>query len=128
MAHGTEPTPSPVPQPSGAPASDLVVFAGDNGWRVAVPLNRVVDGVDVIAVGTVDNISEHGSIDAPTATFHLVSGDGPAAYAYVSAETLTAFSLYLLNGLDVSVHGIAMRACDGAAAYIHVTRVEFLHR
>ncbi|MER7309952.1 hypothetical protein [Streptomyces griseoluteus] len=120
MAHGTEPSSPNVPQPDG----DLVVFAGGYSHRTPAPLSRVPDGTDIIAAGMVMEIREHGTADTPSATFHLQNDFGQATYAYTSAEVLATFGFYLVNGMELSLHGIARRPYPGAMPYIHVLQVE----
>lgn len=123
MTHGTEPSPSSIPQPFSKLPGGLVVFAGDYSHRVPTPIDSVPDGVGVIAAGMVEEISDHGANNT-SATFRLVNDFGQAVYAYVSPETLATFSLYLVDGMELSLHGIAIRPYPGAAPYIHVLTVE----
>ena len=127
MAHGIEPSSTNVPQPYGTPEADLVVFAGtrETGRRAA-RLNTLTNGTTVIGAGTVHDVREHGSIDAPRATFQLINDFGQATYAAADTEVLTEYSMCLMDGVEVSVHGIARQpfAEDPRTTYIQVTRVE----
>lgn len=123
MQNGTGPEQPNAPRPFGTPEGDLVVFAGDYSHRVPKPLHTVDDGVSVIAAGVVMDIDEHGSTYT-SATFHLVNDFGQAIYAYVSPTVLATFSLYLVNGMEVSLHGIARRPYPGMPPHIHVLQVE----
>lgn len=123
MAHGTEPSRPNVPQSYGTPESDLVVFAGDYSHRKPAALNTLTDGVSIIAAGMVDEMIEHGDKD-PSATFHLINEFGQATYAYVSSDVLATFSLYLVDGMEVSLHGIARRPYPDLPPHIHVVQVE----
>lgn len=120
-----------VTQPYGTPSADLVVFAGDRAGRRAARLNTLTDGTPVIAAGTVHDIREHGSIDAPRATFQLINDLGQATYAAADTDVLTDYNLWLMDGTPVSVHGIVRRPFQGdadlddpRANYVQVLRVE----
>ncbi|WP_086560114.1 hypothetical protein [Streptomyces africanus] len=127
MQNGTGPEPQNDPQSPattyGTPSSDLVVFAGDFSHRVPKPFSTVDDGISVIAAGMVDDITEHGTTD-PSATFHLVNEFGQATYAYASPQVLAEFGLYLVNGMEVSLHGISRRPYPGTPPYVHILQVE----
>lgn len=126
MTHGTEPFPAPVPQPYVTPEADLVVFAGPRGNRHAAVLNTLPDGTQVVAAGMVDEVREHGTLDAPLATLVLVNDFGQAAYAAADSDTLAQYSLFLMDGVEVSLHGVARVAFAEApkATYIQIVRVE----
>jgi hypothetical protein len=120
-------TPKPnVPQPYGTPDAGLVVFAGDQAGRRAAALNTLTEGTPVIAAGMVQEIREHGDVDSPRATFQLVNEFGQAAYAAASTDVLTEYSMCLMGGLEVTVHGVARQpfAEDPRTTYISVTSVE----
>ncbi|MFJ9662846.1 hypothetical protein ACIRPR_33465 [Streptomyces griseoflavus] len=125
-------TPKPnLPQPYGTPDASLVVFAGDPSGRHAAPLNTLTDGTPVVAAGMVLNIREHGTIDAPRATLQLVNDFGQATYAAADTDVLTEYSMCLLDGVEVSLHGIARRPFEGDAElddprtnYVQIVRVE----
>lgn len=123
MSNATGPENPGVTQPFGTPESDLVVFAGDFSHRKPAALSTLADGISVIAAGMVMDIDEHGTTYT-SATFHLVNDFGQATYAYVSPEVLATFSLYLVDGMEVSLHGVARRPYPGTPPYIHVIQVE----
>nr|WP_173295556.1 hypothetical protein [Streptomyces sp. F2] len=130
MQNGTGPEPQNGPQPTstayGTPEADLLVFAGGYGKNVAAVLSTVADGTRVIAAGTVHDAREHGSIDAPRATLQLINDFGQAAYAAADSDVLAEYSMFLMDGVPVSVHGIARQpfAEDPRTTYIHIVRVE----
>nr|WP_173294477.1 hypothetical protein [Streptomyces sp. FR1] len=131
--NGNEPHNSPRPTSTayGTPEADLLVFAGGYGKNVAAVLNTLTDGTHVIAAGTVHEIREHGSIDAPRATLQLINDFGQAAYAAADGDVLAENSLFLMDGVPVTIHGIARRPFEGDAElddpranYIQIVRVE----
>ncbi|WP_461712361.1 hypothetical protein [Streptomyces sp. DSM 41013] len=132
MAHGTEPSSTNVPQPFRGPKADIVVFAGTKGTgRYATPLNKLADGTPIVAAGMVTEIREHGTIDAPRATLILTNDFGQSAYAGADTATLTEYNLCLVDGLEVSLHGIARRPFEGDEeldgpydTHIQIVRVE----
>jgi hypothetical protein len=113
--------------PYSTPEADLVVFAGtkDTG-RKAAPLNTLTDGTPVVGFGMVDEAREHGSVDAPRATFQLINEFGQSAYAAADSDTLALYSLFLMDGCEVSLHGIARQPFpeDPRTTYIQITSVE----
>jgi len=115
-----------LPQPYGTPDASLLVFAGDRSNRVAAPLHRVVNGTPVIAAGMVHEAREHGTIDAPRATLQLINEFGQSAYAAADSDTLALYSLFLMDGCEVSLHGIARQPFpeDPRTTYIQITSVE----
>jgi hypothetical protein len=115
-----------VTQPYGTPSADLVVFAGDRAGRRAARLNTLTNGTRVIAAGTVHDIREHGTIDAPRATFQLINEFGQATYAAADTDVLTEFSMCLMDGTEITVHGVARQpfAEDPRTTYISVTSVD----
>lgn len=126
MAHGTEPSRPNLPQPYGTPDASLVVFAGDRAARRAAALNTLTDGTPVIAAGMVHDIREHGDIDTPRATFQLLNEFGQSTYATASTDVLVEYSSALMDGTEISVHGVARVVFpeDPRTAYISVTSVE----
>lgn len=126
--NGPEPQNGPHPTSTdyGTPEADLLVFAGGHGKNVAAVLNTLTDGTHVIAAGTVHEIREHGSIDAPRATLQLINDFGQSAYAAADADVLAEYSLFLMDGVPVSVHGVARQpfAEDPRTTYIQIVRVE----
>lgn len=127
MQNGSELSSQSSTHPYGTPEADLVVFAGtrETGRRAA-RLNTLTNGTPVIGAGTVTDIREHGSIDAPRATFQLINDFGQATYAAADADVLAEYSMCLMDGVEVSVHGYARQpfAEDPRTTYIQVTRVE----
>lgn len=123
---GNDPQNSPAPTMYGTPEGDLLVFAGGYGKNVAAVLNTLNDGTHVIAAGTVHEIREHGSIDAPRATLQLINDFGQAAYAAADTDVLAEYSLFLMDGVEVSLHGVARVVFpeDPRTAYIQIVRVE----
>jgi hypothetical protein len=130
MNNGIGPEPQNSPQPTSTvfvtPEADIVVFAGDASNRVTVPLNRLRDGVSVIAAGTVTDIREHGSVDAPRATLQLINDFGQATYAAADTDVLAEYGLFLMDGVPVSLHGVARQpfAEDPRTTYVQIVRVE----
>lgn len=127
MSNATGPDPQNGTTPYSTPEADLVVFAG----RRPAPLNSLTDGTPVVGFGMVDEIREHGSVDAPRATFQLVNEFGQATYAAVDSDVLAEYSMCLLDGSAISVHGIVRRPFQGdpdlddpRANYVQVLRVE----
>ena len=114
----------PHPQSYGTPDGDYTVIAGARGHRLVRQLTRLTDGTTVIAAGIVTETREHGPIDAPRATLILANELGQAVYAVACPETLADFSLFLMDGVEVSLHGIIRRPFEGAPPYIHITEVE----
>lgn len=114
----------PHPQSYGTPDGDYTVIAGARGHRLVRQLTHLTDGTAVIAAGIVTEIREHGPIDAPRATFILANELGQATYAAAGPETLADFSLFLMDGTEVSLHGIARRPFADGPPYVHVTEVE----
>ncbi|MDX2948868.1 hypothetical protein PV383_43995 [Streptomyces caniscabiei] len=123
---GNTPNRSTHPTAYGTPEADLLVFAGGYGKSVAAILNTLSDGAHVIAAGTVHEIREHGSIDSPRATLQLINDFGQAAYAAADTDVLAEYSLFLMDGVEVSLHGIARQpfAEDPKTTYIQIVRVE----
>lgn len=122
---GNQKPQSPTPAYS-APQADLVVFAEDNGWRRPAVLNTLADGTHVIAAGMVMDIREHGTVDAPRATFQLVNDFGQATYAAADTDVLALYSMCLMDGVEISVRGHVRKpfAEDPRTAYISVLSVE----
>lgn len=121
---GNQPDRSTQPAPYGTPEGDLVVYAGTHQHRYASPLNQLPDGTHVIAAGMVQETREHGSMDAPRATFHLITELGTGAYAAVSTDVLIAYSLYLLDGIEICAEGVCRRPFADGPPYIQVIKVE----
>lgn len=124
---GNDPNRSTHPAPYGTPSADLMVFAGDhNTGRHAAKLSTLTDGIRVIAAGTVQDIREHGTVDAPRATLQLVNDFGQATYAAADTDTLTEYSLFLMDDVEVSLHGIVRQPFPEApeTSYIQIVRVE----
>lgn len=128
MQNGTGNTPDRSTQPYVTPEADLVVFAGTHGNRRAAALNTLTDGTPVIAAGMVDEAREHGDIDNPRVTLILVNDLGQATYAAADADVLDVYSMYLVDGVEVSLHGIARQpfAEDPKTTYIQIVKVERL--
>jgi hypothetical protein len=129
MSNATGPQDRNTPGPTayGTPDASLVVFAGDkDSGRYAAPLNTLTDGTRVIAAGIVTEAREHGSIESPRATLQLVNDFGQATYAAADTDTLTEYSLWLMDGVEVSLHGIARQPFpeDKRSTYIQIVRVE----
>lgn len=121
---GDHPAGSTHPIPYGTPDGDYSVISGDRGHRSIARLDRLANGTRVIAAGMVSEIREHGPIDTPRATFVLTNDIGQATYAAADTDTLTAYSLFLMDGVEVSLHGIARRPFEDGPPYIQVTEVE----
>lgn len=121
---GSQPDRSTHPAPYGTPDGDYSVIAGPRGDRRAAQLNRLADGVLVIAAGTVTEAREHGPIDAPRATLVLMNDIGQATYAAADTSTLADYSLFLMDDVDVSLHGICRRPFDDGPPYIQIVTVE----
>jgi hypothetical protein len=111
-------------RPFGTPEGDIVVYAGNRNHRYASRLDKLADGVSVIGAGLVDALRVHGTPDAPRATFVLIARDGAATYAALSTETYEEFFGYLVDGGQVSLHGINRRPFEDGPPYIQVTDVE----
>lgn len=124
MQNGTGNDPNRSTAPYGTPEGDLVVFAGSHPDRYASRLDRLTDGTPVIAAGMVDGTREHGPIDAPRATLILLADDGAATYAAASSEVLAEYSLCLMDGIEITIHGIARRPFEDGPPYIQVIEVE----
>lgn len=126
MSNATGPENPGVTQPYGTPDASLVVFAGDVNDRRPAPLNTLTDGTRVIAAGMVQEIREHGSVDDPRATLQLVNEFGQATYAAADTHALAEFSMCLMEGVEVSLHGIARQpfAEDPRTTYIQIVSVE----
>jgi hypothetical protein len=128
MQNGNEPQPSSSTHPAayGTPTADIVVFAGAEKPYHPAPLNTLPNGTHVIAAGTVTDIREHGTIDAPRATLQLVNDFGQATYAAADTDVLGTYSMCLMDGLEVSLHGIARQPFreDPKTTYIQIVRVE----
>lgn len=130
MQNGTGPEPQNGPHPTstayGTPEADLLVFAGGYGKSVAAVLNTLTDGTRVIAAGTVHDAREHGSIDAPRVTLQLINDFGQAAYAAADGDVLADYSLFLMDGVEVSLHGLVRMPLleEPRSAYIQIVRVE----
>ena len=131
MQNGTGNQPEQSPRPTstayGTPSADLVVFAGDHGTgRHAARLSTLVDGTRVIAAGMVQDIREHGTVDEPRATLQLVNDFGQATYAAADSDTLAEYSMCLMDGAEVSLHGIVRQPFPEApeTSYIQIVRVE----
>jgi hypothetical protein len=122
--NGNHPERSTQPLPYGTPEGDLVVFAGERAHRYASPLNRLKDGTPVIAAGVVNEVREHGSLDAPRATLVLINDFGQATYAAADTSTLTEYGLFLMDGVEVSLHGVCRRPFVDGPPYIQIVRVE----
>jgi len=122
---GNEPQNGPQsPTSYGTPDGDISVFAGDRNHRRAARLNKLSDGTPVIAAGMVDEVREHGDIHTPRATFVLTNEFGQSTYAAADTDTLTEYSLFLMDGVEVTLHGHCRRPFDDAPPYISVYRVE----
>lgn len=121
---GNDPHRSTPPAPYGTPDGDYSVISGDRGNRRIAQLNRLADGTRVIAAGMVDEVREHGPIDSPRATLILANDTGQATYAAADTDTLTEYSLFLMDGVEVSLHGIARRPFEDGPPYIQIVRVE----
>lgn len=128
---GNNPQSSAHPTTYGTPSADLVVFAGDRSNRHAARLNTLADGTHVIAAGMVQDVREHGTVDASRATLQLVNDFGQAAYVAADTDTLAEYSLFLMDGVEVSLHGIVRRPFQGdpelddpRANYVQIVRVE----
>ncbi|MGW8703178.1 hypothetical protein ACWGOK_40795 [Streptomyces eurythermus] len=128
---GNQPSENPHPTTYTTPDASLVVFAGDKGGRHAAPLHTLTDGTRVIAAGMVEKIREHGSLDTPRATLILINDFGQSTYAAADTDVLTEYSLYLMDGLEISLHGLARRPFEGdaelddpRATYIQIVKVE----
>lgn len=129
---GNDPQSSTHPIAYGTPDASIVAFAGNKGrGRYATPLNKLTDGTPVIIAGMVDQVREHGTVDSPRATLVLVNDFGQAAYAAADSETLTEYSLCLVDGLEVTLHGVVRRPFQGDAElddpranYVQIVRVE----
>lgn len=131
MQNGNEQNSQSSTHPYGTPSADLLVFAGGYGKNVAAKLSTLTDGTHVIAAGMVTEVREHGSIDSPRATLQLVNDFGQATYAAADADTLAEYSMCLMDGVEVSLHGIARRPFQGdaelddpRATYIQIVKVE----
>lgn len=124
MQNGTGDNPAGVTQPYGTPEGDIVVFAGSRAPYRPAPLNTLPNGTHVIAAGMVDETREHGSIDAPRATLILMNAAGQATYASADGDTLALYSLFLMDGVEVSVRGICRRPFVDGPPYIQVVDVE----
>lgn len=134
MSNGTgnDPNRSTHPTAYGTPDASIVAFAGDKGaGRYAAPLNKLTDGTPVIVAGMLDQVREHGTVDSPRATLVLVNDFGQATYAAANTETLTEYSMCLVDGLEVTLHGIVRRLFqddaeldDPRANYVQISRVE----
>ncbi|WP_411132727.1 hypothetical protein [Streptomyces sp. 030-HV] len=130
--NGNQPQQYPHPTAYGTPDASIVVFAGDkDSGRFATPLNKLTDGTPVIIAGMLTEVREHGTIDAPRATLVLTNDFGQAAYAAADTDTLAEYSMCLVDGLEVSLFGIARRPFQGDAElddprtnYVQITRVE----
>jgi len=130
-SHNPEPS-STHPIAYGTPDASIVAFAGDKGaGRYATPLNKLTDGTPVIVAGVLDQIREHGTVDSPRATLVVVNEFGQSAYAAADTETLTEYSMCLVDGLEVTLHGIVRRPFQGDAElddpranYVQISRVE----
>jgi hypothetical protein len=127
MGQRNEKQPQNGTTPYSTPEADLVVFAGAK----PAPLNTLTDGTPVVAYGMVDEIREHGSVDAPRATFQLVNEFGQATYAAADSDVLADYNMWLMDGTGISVHGIVRRPFQGDADlddprtnYVQVLRVE----
>ncbi|MFG2276987.1 hypothetical protein ACGFNY_45430 [Streptomyces chartreusis] len=127
MQNRNEPNSPSNTQPYGTPEADIVVFAGDHrSGRRAARLNTLTDGVNVIVAGTIQDVREHGSMDSPRATLQLVNDFGQATYAAADVDTLATYSMCLMDGLEVSLHGIVRQPFpeDPRTSYIQIVRVE----
>ncbi|MBJ6623674.1 hypothetical protein [Streptomyces sp. DHE17-7] len=81
----------------------------------ATPLNKLTDGTPVIVAGMLNEVREHGTIDAPRATLVITNDFGQAAYAVVDTDTLAEYSMCLVDGLEVTLHGFVRRPFQGDA-------------
>lgn len=127
MQNGNEPTSPRSTHPYGTPEADIVVYAGDrHTGRRAARLNTLTDGEHVIVAGTVYEVREHGSMDSPRATLQLINDFGQATYAAADTDTLALYSMCLMDGLEVSLHGIVRQPFpeDPRTSYIQIVRVE----
>ena len=130
MQNGIGPDPQNGPRPTptayGTPEADLLVFAGGYGKNVAAVLNTLPAGTHVIAAGTVHEIREHGSIDTPRAILQLINDFGQATYAVADADVLAEYSLFLMDGVPVSVRGIVRQPFgeDARTTYVQIVTVE----
>jgi hypothetical protein len=134
MEHGNGSQQPNAPRPTtyGTPDASIVAFAGDKGaGRYATPINKLTDGTHVVVAGMVDQVREHGTVDSPRATLVLVNDFGQAVYAAADSETLTEYSMCLVDGLEVTLHGTVRRLFqddaeldDPRANYVQISRVE----
>lgn len=127
MSNATGPENPGVTQPYGTPDASLVVFAGTKeSGRRAAKLSTLTDGTHVVAAGMVIEVREHGTVDAPRATLILTNDFGQATYAAADTDTLTEYSLFLMDGVEVSLHGVARQPFPEApeTSYIQIVRVE----
>jgi hypothetical protein len=124
---GDEPQSSTHPiRAYGTPNADYSVISGDRGSRRVSQLNTLPNGTRVIAAGMVTEIREHGPIDEPRATLILMNDLGQATYAAADAIVLAEYSMCLMDGAEVSLHGVARMPFreDPKTAYIQIVSVE----
>lgn len=115
---------SPRPVFLGTPDDAIVVYASGPDGRYAAPLNTLANGTTVIAAGMVTEIREHGTVDAPRATFVLSNDLGHGAYAAVDADTLATYSMCLMDGVELSVQGHVQKPFNDGPPYVAVLSVE----
>jgi len=115
---------NPSPVFLGTPDDAIVGYVGGPENRYAAPLNTLADGTPVIMSGMVTEIREHGDVDSPRATFILSNDLGHGAYVAVDTDTLATYSMCLMDGVELSIHGHVRKPFDDGPPYISVLRVE----